>query len=338
MIEPFLSGDALLADVVAAGKVPGALNLWWLGQSGFLVQWAGRHLLVDPYLSDSLTAKYAATDKPHVRMTGRAIEPERLGFVDVVASTHNHTDHFDPDTLRPVMAARKLSAEKGTVPFFSATVAATVPAEKGDSPRQFSANANLTLVVPEANREVAVERLAVAESVTDRPLPNGRGSNRAQSGAHRAAAERLRGIDDGETVDVAGFSITAVPAAHETIERDEAGRLRFLGYIIRCGAWTIYHAGDTVLFDGMVERLAPWGIDVALLPINGRDPARRVAGNLWGREAAWLARQIGAKVAIPCHYEMFEFNTASPDEFVAECGRLGQACRVLRCGERWTGM
>ena len=29
----------------------------------------GRHLLLDPYLSDSLTKKYAATDKPHVRMT-----------------------------------------------------------------------------------------------------------------------------------------------------------------------------------------------------------------------------------------------------------------------------
>jgi hypothetical protein len=34
------------------------------------------------------------------------------------------------------------------------------------------------------------------------------------------------------------------------------------------------------------------------------------------------------------HVEMFEFNTASPDLFVAECGRLGQPCRVLRAGER----
>ena len=31
---------------------------------------------------------------------------------------------------------------------------------------------------------------------------------------------------------------------------------------------------------------------------------------------------------------MFEFNTATPDEFVAECERLGQPYRVLRQGER----
>ena len=106
--------------------------------------------------------------------------------------------------------------------------------------------------------------------------------------------------------------------------------------MVRCGPWTIYHSGDTVLYDGMVELLRPWKVDVALLPINGRAPERRVAGNLWGREAAWLAKEIGARCAIPCHYEMFEFNTATPDELVAECQRLGQRQAVLRCGERWS--
>jgi L-ascorbate metabolism protein UlaG (beta-lactamase superfamily) len=73
-----------------------------------------------------------------------------------------------------------------------------------------------------------------------------------------------------------------------------------------------------------------------LLPINGRAPERRVAGNLWGREAAQLAKAIGARMAIPCHYEMFEFNTATPEEFVAECQHLEQPYRVLRAGERWS--
>jgi hypothetical protein len=35
------------------------------------------------------------------------------------------------------------------------------------------------------------------------------------------------------------------------------------------------------------------------------------------------------------HYEMFAFNTAPPDAFAAEAARVGQPCRVLRCGERW---
>jgi L-ascorbate metabolism protein UlaG (beta-lactamase superfamily) len=169
----------------------------------------------------------------------------------------------------------------------------------------------LTVIVPAANREFAAERLGVA-------------------------AERLTPIEDGGSVAAAGFTIHAVPAAHDTIERDEQGRCRFLGYVVEFGNWTIYHSGDTLLYDGMQERLRQWKIDVAILPINGRAPERRVAGNLWGREAAQLAKDIGAGIVIPCHYDMFEFNTASPAEFIAECSRLEQSYRVLQCGERFS--
>ena len=99
------------------------------------------------------------------------------------------------------------------------------------------------------------------------------------------------------------------------------------------GQWTVYHSGDTVLYDGLGGKTACRSTSTwRLLPINGRSPERRVAGNLWGREAAWLAKEIGAKLVIPCHYDLFEFNTATPDEFVAECQRLGQPYRVLAAG------
>jgi hypothetical protein len=62
--------------------------VWWLGQSSFLLQWQGHHLLFDPYLSDSLTHKYATTDKPHVRMTEIAITPQQLGYVQTVTCSH----------------------------------------------------------------------------------------------------------------------------------------------------------------------------------------------------------------------------------------------------------
>jgi L-ascorbate metabolism protein UlaG (beta-lactamase superfamily) len=266
MIRPLRAGEAFLADVQAA---TGPLDLWWLGQSGFLVAYEGRHLLLDPYLSDSLTRKYAGTDKPHVRMTERVIEPERLGFVDVVTASHAHTDHLDPETLRALPDAE--------------------------------------LVAPEAHRELATERAGRAPT----------------------------GIDDGETVEAAGFSITAVPAAHEAIELDASGRMLHLGYVVRCGPFSLYHAGDTLPYDGMADRIGG-GIDVALLPINGRAPERRVAGNLDGEEAAALAHELGARLAVPMHYEMFEFNTEPPDAFVAACERLGQPYRVLRTGERLT--
>src|SRR5437016_9870547 len=127
MIKPALQDDAFLADVAAARDDFGHFHLWWLGQSGFLLQWQGRHLLLDPYLSDSLTKKYAATDKPHVRMTERVVAPERLNFIDVVTSSHNHTDHLDAGTLVPLLAA----------------------------------NPSLQLVIPEANRQFVAERLGM---------------------------------------------------------------------------------------------------------------------------------------------------------------------------------
>lgn len=280
MKSPYLADDTFLSDVATARRETGRLQLWWTGQSGFLVAWNGRCVLLDPYLSDSLTRKYAATDKPHVRMTGRVVAPEQLDFVDGVTSTHNHTDHLDPDTLRALARV----------------------------------NPGLVLLCPLANRAEALDRSG---------LPG----------------DRVIGLDAAvapTSATVAGFEFTAVPAAHEALERDEAGRHRFLGWVVRAGPWTLYHSGDTVLYPGMVDRLRAFRVDIALLPINGRGPERRVSGNLWGREAAQLASALGARWVIPCHFDLFGFNTATPDEFVATCGLLGQPFRVLGQGERFS--
>jgi len=276
VIRPVQSHDALLADIHASNRRDGGFRLWWLGQSGFLLQWQGVHVLLDPYLSDSLTKKYSQTDKPHVRMTEQVIDPAQLLFVDIATSTHNHTDHLDADTLCPILER----------------------------------NPNLKLVVPEANRAFVIERLKIDPAI---PI----------------------GLNHGTSVELSGIKFSGVASAHETLDRDEHGRARYLGYVLQFGGWSIYHSGDTVRYEGMAEKLRPFKIDVALLPINGRAPERRIPGNLFGREAAQLAKDIAAKLVIPCHYEMFEFNTASPDEFVDECRRLEQPFKVLRCGEQW---
>ena len=101
MIRPIQQDEAFLTDLDRAGELaPESLHAWWLGQSGFLLQWHGHRLLLDPYLSDSLTRKYAGTDKPHVRMTERVIDPARLTGIQAVTASHAHTDHLDPETLR----------------------------------------------------------------------------------------------------------------------------------------------------------------------------------------------------------------------------------------------
>jgi L-ascorbate metabolism protein UlaG (beta-lactamase superfamily) len=86
----------------------------------------------------------------------------------------------------------------------------------------------------------------------------------------------------------------------------------------------------------MEALLKPFAPDLALLPINGNDPARKVAGNLNAKEAAELAKSLGVECAIPCHYDMFFFNTVDVSDFVKEAAQLNQQYRVLKGGERYS--
>lgn len=275
MIKPALQDDAFLADVADASGDEGLFHLWWVGQSGFLLKHGPGYVLFDPYLSDSLTKKYAGSAKPHVRMSERVVAPEHLNFVDVVTSTHAHTDHLDPETLQSLFG------------------------------NPHPVHGDVRMVLPRALTKLATERCAQTCPV-------------------------LMPVDVDAPTDVRWFNFHAVPAAHDKIDRDQAGNHLYLGYVTRFGSFGVYHSGDTVVYDGMAEKVRALGpIDVAILPINGK------VGNMGGRDAARLAKDIGARLVIPCHYDMFEFNTADPyAEFVPECERIGQPYRVLRLGER----
>lgn len=279
LIRPLYSDAALKKQIDASKSNPreDRFDAWWLGQSGFLVQWNGHSLLIDPYLSDSLTIKYANTDKPHVRMSERVIDPAMLTNIDIVTSSHNHTDHLDADTLIPLMKA----------------------------------NPGIRFVIPEANREFVCERIKC-----DGAFPIG--------------------MNDGESVVVHPFTFHGIPSAHNEIERDAEGRCKFMGYVIRFGSFSIYHSGDTLLYEGLDSLLKPFRIDVAFLPINGNLPSRRVAGNMNADEAARLAKSIGARLVIPHHYHMFEFNTADPALLEAAARRENQPYKVLLLGESIT--
>jgi len=278
VLKPAFQKDETFLRDVHQALARRVARLWWLGQSGFLLVSEGRALLLDPYLSDSLTRKYANTDKPHERITERVVDPAALGalgVIDVVTSSHLHTDHLDRETLEPILAL----------------------------------NPQASLVIPEANRAEVLSRLG------------------SQLGP------RVVGIDAGVSARVGGVEFMGVPAAHNQVERDAQGRCRFLGYVVRFGNKVFYHSGDTLWHEGLEPILRPQGVDVAFLPINGNRPERRVAGNLDGCEAARLAKYMQAKLAIPCHFDLFEFNTASPVEFASECDLLSQPYRVLRNGE-----
>ena len=252
-------------------------HLWWLGQSGFLLQWKGKRVLIDPYLSDSLTKKYANTDKPHIRMSERVVDPSLLKNISIITSSHNHTDHLDAETLMPILRN----------------------------------NPGIKFIIPEANREFVADRV---KCETNFPI----------------------GLTDGQLITVDEFTFHGIPSKHNEIERDEKGNCKYMGYVIQFGDYSIYHSGDTLWYNGMIELLTPFHVDVAILPINGNDPSRKVAGNLNTKEAAELGKAINTRVLIPCHSDMFTFNTADVNEFVAEARKVKQDFVVLKGGERFS--
>jgi L-ascorbate 6-phosphate lactonase len=145
-------------------------------------------------------------------------------------------------------------------------------------------------------------------------------------------ADRVAGMQPGETLELAGVTIRAVPAMHGVTMEDaygfgealSGGLVRFLGYVVDAGDVRLYHAGDTIHYPGMEATLGALAVDLAMLPINGRDPereARGIVGNLSEREAAWLAGAIGARAVVPMHYDLFPRNRGYPSRLVESVER-----------------
>jgi L-ascorbate metabolism protein UlaG (beta-lactamase superfamily) len=210
-------------------------------------------------------------------MSELVIDPAQLNFIDIVTSSHNHTDHLDGETLIPLIKA----------------------------------NPGISMVIPQANRKFVTDRINMP---FDFPA----------------------GMNDGQTAEIKGVKFHGIPAAHNELERDEQGQCKYMGYVIGIGGKNIYHSGDTLLFPGMANLLKPFKVDLAILPINGNDPARGVAGNLSIEEAIQLGKEIGAKLTIPCHYDMFTFNTADPEEFVRQAIQQKLNFKILQAGEGLT--
>jgi L-ascorbate metabolism protein UlaG (beta-lactamase superfamily) len=142
------------------------------------------------------------------------------------------------------------------------------------------------------------------------------------------AADRVQGVQPGEEIklgDTTVFPIEAVhginfpPVVYNFGLEESGGLYRFLGYVVELNGVKIYHAGDLLIHDGLIQRLLDLQVDLALLPINGRSYFRErqnLVGNIDEREAADLAAAAGIPAVIPTHYEMFGANVGRPGFFV----------------------
>jgi L-ascorbate metabolism protein UlaG (beta-lactamase superfamily) len=148
-------------------------------------------------------------------------------------------------------------------------------------------------------------------------------------------ADRVVSVAAGDVVSLGeDVSILVVPACHGSDAEDAyyCNDLRFVGYVIRTLGASVYHAGDTIPSPQIVAALAGERVDVAILPVNGRDAYREadgIVGNLDPREAVRLAAEVGASTLVPVHWDAIAGDGERPGRVVDEAAAAGLPVTVL---------
>ena len=250
--------NALVNEINTMQVEPGGLQIWWIGQEGFVFKSPGQIIYIDPYLSTYAEKITRGKPNEHVRIKPAPMKPEDVNHAEIVFCTHDHADHIDPESI-PIIAAQ--------------------------SPRAH-------FIVPECARDT-MRGFGIGD-------------------------ERIHTMKGDDELRLKEIHIYAVPAKHEEFDKHAQKGYPYLSYVINIDGITVFHAGDTIPYHGQVERLKKYKIDLAFLPINGRDESRHrldLEGNFTCEEAVRFALDIKAGLTVPMHYDMFAINTADINEF-----------------------
>ena len=140
---------------------------------------------------------------------------------------------------------------------------------------------------------------------------------------------RVHEIEAGETVELGGTTVTAVPAEHSGRRRPLGGaRAAALGFVV-AGSSRVYFAGDTDLYPEMALLGA---LDLALLPVAGWGP-RVGPGHLDPESAARALTLLSPRMAVPIHWGTFSRvglprDAEPPREFARHAARLAPDVRI----------
>jgi L-ascorbate metabolism protein UlaG (beta-lactamase superfamily) len=127
--------------------------------------------------------------------------------------------------------------------------------------------------------------------------------------------ENCIGINKGGTVEWNGIHVTMVDAVHSSGFEEDGKYIPGgspAGFILRFeNGFTLYHSGDTDLFESMrlIGRL--YQPDVALLPIGDYY-------TMGPRQAAEAIRLLGVHRVIPIHWGTFPLLTGTPEQLEKE--------------------
>lgn len=108
---PTPCGVVDLAELEDAGARD--LRIWWLGNAGFAINWAGRVVLIDPVI-EPLDESQPLMSEIHLPLRGPLpLRASQVTRVDLVLLTHDDGDHTGPKTT-PELIARTTATFVGT--------------------------------------------------------------------------------------------------------------------------------------------------------------------------------------------------------------------------------
>lgn len=116
------------------------------------------------------------------------------------------------------------------------------------------------------------------------------------------AFSRVIEMDYWQSLRVAGLDITFTPMKHWGARFIHDTYRKFGGYLISDRRQTVFHCGDSSLFDGFQEVANRAAIDVALMPIGAYQPPSGRPVHMSPEEALEAFDMLGAKHMVPMHY------------------------------------
>ncbi len=126
--------------------------------------------------------------------------------------------------------------------------------------------------------------------------------------------------------------ITLTPARHWGARMIHDTHRHFGGFLIESECRTVYHCGDSAIFDGFTEIGKRAAIDVALLPIGAYEAPSGRPVHMSPEEAISAFGMLGARLMVPMHHDTFPLGGEPMHEpaerLLAEATRLGIIERV----------